>query len=173
MSAVATQNNMIAQTLLGEFDHELIATRKFLERIADDKLTWKPHEKSMSAGQLALHIAQIPGFIVSGAVGDAFEVPQRSEFPQPSSTKEILAALDVSEKQVHEQLPSISDARMQGSLPITKNGEELMSMPRAGFLRTVMLNHWYHHRGQLGVYLRLLGAKVPSAYGPSGDESPF
>lgn len=91
---------------------------------------------------------------------------------QPASVREILAALDASIAAVRQTLPTFDDQRMQAVWKLKQGDKELMSIPRVAFLRSILLNHWYHHRGQLGVYLRLLDAKVPSSYGPSADEQP-
>ena len=163
----------IAHAILDEFERELATTRKFLERMPDERLTWRPHEKSMTAGQLALHIAIVPSQVLQLALPDEVAAPDFSRGnPQPASTAEILAALDQSVGQVKAVLPTLTDQQMQSIWRMKQGDRELLAMPRAAFLRSVMLNHWYHHRGQLGVYLRLLGAKVPSSYGPSGDELP-
>ncbi len=162
----------IAHSLLQEFEQELSTTRKFLERVPADKLAWQPHAKSMTAGQLALHIAETPAGVLDLGMQDAPQAPDFSGGrPQPKDVREVLDALDRTATHVRTTLPSITDARMQQSLSIMRNGAALATMPRAAFFRSILLNHWYHHRGQLGVYLRLLGATVPSAYGPSGDES--
>jgi uncharacterized damage-inducible protein DinB len=163
----------IAQALLQEFEHELATTRKFLERVPQDKLTWRPHEKSMTAGQLALHIAQTPAGVLEMARADQGTPPDMNYRPTPQSLQDVLEALDRSADYVRKTLPTLDDYRMQQTFTVSKDGKTLLAFPRAGFLRMIMLNHWYHHRGQLGVYLRMLGAKVPSSYGPSGDESPF
>ncbi|MGA2442240.1 MAG: DinB family protein [Tepidisphaeraceae bacterium] len=162
----------IAQALLSEFEQEVKTTRKFLERLPQDKLTWKPHEKSHTAGELGLHIAKVPGDIVRIAQADQTPLPDFSKpWQQPKTVKEILAALDQSIETVRKELPKLDDAHMQETWSGMANGKPVMSMPRVVFLRMIMLNHWIQHRGQLGVYLRLLGAKVPSSYGPSGDEA--
>jgi len=163
----------IAQALLDEFRRESESTRKFLERIPADELEWRPHEKSMTVGQLGLHIAGAPGSIVGMAEQDEIEAPDFSgPFPQPETLKAILDAFDESASVVAERLPKIDDARMQGTWRAVHEGKEMMSLPRAGMLRVLLLNHTYHHRGQLAVYLRLLDVKVPSAYGPTADEEP-
>ena len=163
----------IAEALLAEFEHEAQTTRRFLERLPEDKLTWKPHEKSMSAGQLALHIAGTPVPVLEMAQEDEVPAPDFSQpNPQPKTVGEILEVLDQSIAKAREILPTFSDERMHSIWKVKKDGKELMSMPRVAFLRSILLNHWYHHRGQFGVYLRLVGAKVPSSYGPSGDEMP-
>lgn len=162
-----------ADQLLAEYRAEAQTTRKFLSRLPEDKLTWRPHEKSMTAGQLAYHIAASPAGIIQMALRDEFsvaDIPQTQE--QPTSVQQVLEAFEQSVVVVEEHLPQISDERMQQPWRLVDGGKELMSMPRAVMLRTILFNHIYHHRGQFGVYLRLVGAKVPSAYGPSGDEMP-
>ncbi len=161
----------IAENLLNEFEHEVKITRKFLERVPADKLGWKAHEKSNTIGSLALHIAQVPGAVLTMALPDQSPIPDFSNgWQQPAGVKEILDALDWSIDIVRRELPKISDDRMQQIWTGIKGGNPVISMPRAGVLRFIMLNHWIQHRGQLGVYLRLVGATVPSSYGPSGDE---
>jgi uncharacterized damage-inducible protein DinB len=163
----------IAETFLAEFEREAQTTRKFLEQLPSDQLAWRPHEKSMTAGQLALHIAGIPGNVLRIALHDEMPAPDFGRGnPQPANMEEIFAKLEESTSTVREILPTISDERMQGIWKMSAGDKELMTMPRYWVLRSVLFNHWYQHRGQLGVYLRLLGAKVPSSYGPSGDELP-
>jgi uncharacterized damage-inducible protein DinB len=163
----------IAQALLQEFEQELGTTRKFLERVPEDKLAWRPHAKSMTAGELALHIAQTPAGVLDLSLAANPSPPDLSRREAPETLHDVLQALDRTAEHLRRTLPAIDDSRMRETLTISQKGKVLMSVPRAGFLRAIMLNHWYHHRGQLGVYLRLLGAKVPPSYGPSGDESPF
>jgi uncharacterized damage-inducible protein DinB len=160
--------------MLAEFEAELATTRKFLERVPGDKLAWRPHEKSMTAGQLALHIAQTPLGVLTMVLQDQAAPPNVSGGrQQPGTVREVLDALDRSAAFVRETLPTLDDRRMADTFTIVLNGRTLMAMPRSAFLRRILLNHWYHHRGQLGVYLRLTGAAVPPSYGPSADESPF
>jgi uncharacterized damage-inducible protein DinB len=161
----------IADAFLGEFENEAKTTRKFLERVPENKLTWKPHEKSKTAGDLALHIATTPGVIAQAALEDAWSPPGGGS-PQPESLKEILDAHDHSIEVVRQILPKFDDARMMGDWSFVNDGKTMLTMPRVALLRSIMLNHWYHHRGQFGVYLRLMDCKVPSSYGPSGDEAP-
>lgn len=164
----------IAQAFLAEFERELPTTRRFLERVPADNLTWKPHPKSMSAGQLALHIAQTPLGVLNMVATDVASPPDMSqERETPVSVASILKALDESAAYVRQTLPTWDDRRMAKNVDITVQGHTVMSAPREIMVRNIMLNHVYHHRGQLGVYLRLLGASVPVSYGPSGDESPF
>lgn len=163
----------IAASLLAEFEQESGPTRKFFERIPEEKLAWKAHEKSMSVGQLALHMAVFPGQVAQLAMQGEFLIPDFNRpNPQPQSVKEILAALDESIATVRKVLATATDEQLTAPWRMKRGETVVLEIPRAAFLRTILLNHWYHHRGQLGVYLRLLGAKVPATYGPSGDELP-
>ena len=159
----------IAQTLLAEFETQALVTRKFLERLPAEKLTWKPHSKSMSAGQLAYHLAFVPGGVVRGAQKDKIAPPD-FQFPQPATVQEVLDTFDQSIATVREVLPSFDDAAMNATWRVVDGDREILAMPRVAFLRNIMLNHWYQHRGQFSVYLRLLGVPVPSSWGPSADE---
>ena len=161
----------IAHAMLGEFEHEAKITRTFLERIPQDKLMWKPHEKSHTAGALGLHIAIVPGNVVRAATMDESPLPDFAAlFKQPATVQEILSAHEKSIGTVREILPTLDDARLMTNWSATVDGKPVVTIPKAMVLRVFMMNHWLHHRGQLGVYLRLTGAKVPASYGPSGDE---
>ena len=158
--------------VLGEFDQESKATRRLLERVPDDKLAWRPHPKSSSLGQMALHVATIPAALSHLASQDVFELPEFIQ-PQPASRSEILSAFDESQKTAHDLLGGMDDPRLAATWTLVHSGATLMQMPRAALLRTLLLNHYYHHRGQLMVYLRLLDVPLPSVYGPTADENPF
>ena len=161
----------IAHAMLAEFEHESTITRKFLERIPQDKLNWKPHEKSHTAGALGRHIAIVPGNVARAATLDESPLPDFAAlFKQPASVEEILAAHEKSVETVKGILPTLDDARLMTTWSDMLDGKPVMTMPKVIFLRSIMLNHWIQHRGQLGVFLRLVGAKVPASYGPSGDE---
>lgn len=162
----------IAQSLLAEFETQAAITRKFLERLPEDKLTWKPHEKSMSAGQLAYHLASVPGGVIRFVQNNPAQAPEFANFPQPASRQEILKTYEESIAAVREILPTFEDARMKETWRMVAGGREVLAQPRAQFLRDVMLNHWYQHRGQFSVYLRLLNVAVPASWGPSADEPP-
>jgi uncharacterized damage-inducible protein DinB len=158
--------------MLGEFEHESKTTRKFLERVPQDKLLWKPHEKSHTAGELALHVANLPGFVVRFALVDSSPVPKPAEvFKQPATVHDILSSHEKSIETVREILPTLDDACLTTNWSATIDGKPVITVPKVTVLRVFMMNHWIHHRGQLGVFLRLVGAKVPTSYGPSGDES--
>jgi uncharacterized damage-inducible protein DinB len=158
--------------MLAEFVEQAPITRKYLERVPEDRLTWKPHQKSMSAGQLALHIAGVPGASVRFVRQNPAQAPDFKNVPQPASLQEILAAFDDSVATVKSLLPQFSDTAMQETWRMQQGGRELLAIPRAQFLRDIMLNHCYQHRGQLSVYLRLLNVPVPASWGPSADELP-
>ncbi len=164
----------VVDALLVELEQEAATTRRMLERVPDDKLAWKPHAKSMSLGQLALHVASIPGGIAKFLPDDGLDFASVSgDPPAARSTSELLAVLDGSIKGAKEVLNGFDDRQAMGTWKLTRAGKELFAAPRIAVARTIMLNHWYHHRGQLAVYLRLLDVAVPSIYGPSADENPF
>jgi uncharacterized damage-inducible protein DinB len=160
------------EMLLQELDHEAKATRRVLERVPEDRLGWKPHDRSMSLGQLALHVAIVPGAIAEMSHNSPFSVPQ---FKQPSATSvaQLIETLDTSLAKARQILSGIDDAALANTWRMVDGDRELMAMPVGVLLRALMLNHWYHHRGQLCVYLRQVGARVPAVYGPSADENPF
>jgi uncharacterized damage-inducible protein DinB len=158
--------------ILMELDQEAKTTRRVLERVPEDKLGWKPHAKSFTLGQLAMHIAGGQKQIAKMAAEDVFELGSFGP-PEVKSRKEILEALDEGTTSAKNTLQNISDAKLMATWTLKKNGKTLMAVPRIGFIRSIMMNHIYHHRGQLSVYLRLLDVAVPSIYGPSADENPF
>lgn len=167
----------VAETLLQEFETQAPITRRFLERLPDDRLTWKPHEKSMTAGQLAYHLASVPGGIVRFVQNSPAQAPDfsgpASRFPQPASVNQILKTFDESIAVVRDLLPKFSDAAMLETWRMLAGTHEVLAQPRGQFLRDVMLSHWYQHRGQFSVYLRMLNVAVPASWGPSADEAPL
>ncbi len=162
----------IVDSILMELDQEAKTTQRVLERVPENKLGWKPHAKSFSLGQLALHIAQGQGALADAVSKDSFEIPNFAQ-PEPKSRKEILDAFAQSTAHAKETLAKLDDSRMMSMWSATAGGKTIFSTPRIGFIRAILLNHIYHHRGQLSVYLRLLDVPVPSIYGPSADENPF
>ncbi|HEV8357701.1 MAG TPA: DinB family protein [Gemmatimonadales bacterium] len=162
----------LVDPFLMELEQESKSTRRVLERVPENKLSWKPHPRSFSLGQLALHVANIPQAIAHLASQDPFEIPNFSQ-AEATSRKEILDGLDSSLKAAKEILNGFDDARMMATWHATRNGVEIMAMPRMAMLRTIMFNHLYHHRGQLQVYLRMNEVPLPSVYGPTADENPF
>jgi len=162
----------VGQEFLAEFEAQAPVTRKFLERLPEEKLTWKPHEKSMTAGQLAYHLATVPGGIVRFVQHNPAEAPKSFDFPQPASRDEILKAFDESVAAVRSLLPKFDDAAMKETWRMMAGGREIVAQPRGEFVRDVMFSHCYQHRGQFSVYLRLLNVAVPASWGPSADEPP-
>jgi uncharacterized damage-inducible protein DinB len=163
----------IIDGLLAELEQEAEATRRVLERIPQAHLSWKPHPKSMSLGQLALHVATVPGSVAELAAADLVPEPPAFVQPEAASTSELLPSLKESISKAKQALGEFDDGKMSATWRLQSGGRDIMAMPRAAFVRAIMLNHWYHHRGQLLVYLRLLNQSVPSVYGPTADENPF
>ena len=160
--------------MLNEFREEAAITQRVLERVPADKLTWKPHRKSMSLGQLALHIASVPGSLARISQLDEFDVVQANfDPPAPKDVEQIYAALQESIRSAEECLSGMNEQKAMGNWRLTTNGKQIFSRPRVEVIRSIMLNHWYHHRGQLSVYLRMLDVPVPVIYGRSADENPF
>jgi uncharacterized damage-inducible protein DinB len=162
----------IADSILMEMDMEEKTTQRVLERIPENKLTWKPHPKAYSLGQLAMHIAIAQGRVATAAVDDVHEFAPTAP-PEPKSCQEIMDTFSASTATAKKIVKAFDDAQMMTMWTLKRNGKVIMSVPRVGFLRAIMLNHIYHHRGQLSVYIKLLDVPVPSIYGPSADENPF
>lgn len=162
----------LADTIVAELDQEAQTTKRVLEKIPENKLGWKPHPKSFSLGQLALHIAAVPGGIASAIVPDTMEVPKFSQ-GEAKSRQEILDTFSKSLATAKDTIRSMDDAKLGATWSLMRDGKAVMSMPRAAVVRSIMMNHVYHHRGQLSVYLRMLDVPLPSIYGPSADENPF
>lgn len=161
---------MTGALLLPEFDHEMANTRKALERLPEEMLDFRPHEKSWTLRELAAHLAQIPAWTPITLATTELDISQPFERPPCETKSDILAAFDGSREQARAALASATEADL-GTPWTLKNGDHVaFTLPRAAVVRSFVLNHGIHHRGQLTVYLRLLGASVPALYGPSGDE---
>lgn len=162
----------IAEALIQEIEQETEGTRRVLERVPEDKLAWRPHEKSMSLGQLALHVAQTPGGVADLLEEPTARPPDFSTRPEAASREELLEELARSVGHATSRLGSWGDDGLLAEWRMIEGDETLLAMPRVAMVRAIMLNHWYHHRGQLMVYLRLLDVPVPAVYGDSADEAP-
>jgi uncharacterized damage-inducible protein DinB len=162
----------LADSFLQEMDQEAQTTKRVLDRVPADQLSWRPHRKSFSLGQLALHIASVPASATAAAATDTFEAATFSQ-PEPRNCQEILDTFGASLQSAREYLKKMDDSSLTSTWTLTRNGKPLMAVPRVAFLRSVLMNHLYHHRGQLSVYLRIREVPVPSIYGPSADENPF
>ena len=162
----------LTERLIGELNQEAETARRALERVPADKLSWRPHPKSQSMGQLALHVAMIPGRIADLVSETEREIPNVPR-PEAKSIEELTSTLLSSVAHAAEMLRGWGDEGLDVGLRLTREGKTVLQMPRYNMVRAVMLNHWYHHRAQLGVYFRLLDVPVPSTYGGSADEVPF
>jgi uncharacterized damage-inducible protein DinB len=163
----------IRDAFLQELEQEAQTTRRVLARVPDGKLAWKPHQKSMTLGQLALHVATTPGGVAEIASKPSLDAPPAFNQPAAASAAELLPALDESVAKAKALVGGMDDEAMMATWTLMNGGKVVMALPRVAFLRAIMLNHWYHHRGQLSVYLRQLDVPLPSIYGPSADENPF
>ena len=160
----------IRDALLADFDHEMGKTRRLLERLPDDRLGWKPHEKSMSLGGLATHISHIPewgGPILNQLVFDLAEAPPAAV--EQTTCNGVLGAFDAARANTRAWMDK-SDAEYNAVWTLKRDGHQVFSVPRVAAFRSFVLHHIIHHRGQLSVYLRLVGVAVPAIYGPSADE---
>lgn len=167
-----TETWEIPQMLLGELEQEAQATRRVLQRVPEDKLGWRPHPRSSSLGQLAMHVAIIPSLGMHVLAPDVFEAPEFVQ-PEPRTTAELLRTLEESLASARQFLSELTPESADGMWRLVRGGRELMAAPRLPMIRSLMFNHWYHHRGSLVVYLRLLEVPLPSVYGPTADEKAF
>ena len=163
----------LIEGMLQELELEAQTTRRVLERVPENQLEWRPHEKARTLGQLALHVAMVPGSAAELAAGSTeVQVPNFTD-PSPKSAAELVSTLDESISKARNVLRKMDDGALQATWRLMRGDREVFAVPRVAFLRSIMLNHWYHHRGQLSVYLRELDVAIPSIYGPSADENPF
>jgi len=165
----------LAQTLLPEYDHEMAGCRKELERIPDGRFDYKPHAKSSTLGQLANHLATIPGWLASTMRDTEMEFNDpkvKAAMPAPVDTRAALLALfDRCVSHGREVLAGVPDSEFAVTWTGKSDGKVVLAMPRIAVYRGFIMNHLIHHRAQLGVYLRLLEVPVPAIYGPSADET--
>ena len=160
----------IAQMLLPEFDHEMANTRKMLECLPDGKFTYQPHQKSMTLGQLAAHVSEIPSYASGTLKVERMDFTGEEKRFTPSTRKECLEAFDKYVAEARELLAKASDEELAKIWTLTFKGKQIFSMPRAAVLRSMVMSHLVHHRAQLGVYLRMNNVAIPGMYGPSADE---
>jgi len=163
----------LKSTALGDLDHELATTRRLLERVPEDKLAWKPHEKSMSLGRLAMHLAELPRLQSTVLADDFLDLETLGSRPMRSATSraELLAEFDGNVAAMREHLAGASDQTLASSWAVRRGDKVLLTQPRAAAMRSLGINHIVHHRGQLSVYLRLLDVPLPPMYGPTADEA--
>jgi uncharacterized damage-inducible protein DinB len=164
----------LSELFLSEFDQEMATARKTLERIPEDKLSWKPHEKSMPLDRLAGHVAELAGWAVPAILEDSLDFMPPGQPPfQPAiatSRKQVLEIFDKNRDESRKVIAGASDEHLMKNWSLLRAGQTLFTMPRFSVLRSFFMNHIIHHRAQLGVYLRLNNIPVPSVYGPSADE---
>ena len=160
----------IAQTLLPEFDQEVRSTRKLLECVPDGKFDYKPHEKSMTLGRLAAHVAEMPNYMIATFRFEKLDFTGEEKPFAPTTRQELLEAFDKTAAEARDLLSRATDEDLAKVWTLTYKGQHIFSMPRAAVLRSMCLSHLYHHRGQLSVYLRMNDVVIPGMYGPSADE---
>jgi uncharacterized damage-inducible protein DinB len=163
----------LKDALLPEFDHEMGTTRRLLERVPEADLTWKPHDKSFSLGHLAGHIANIPHWVDIAIDGTSFDVgadPEGARPTPPASVAELLKRFDENVKKARAKIDAQPDPALFATWTLKHNGQDVFTMPKVAVLRSFIMNHLIHHRGQLSVYLRLRDVPLPSIYGPTADE---
>jgi uncharacterized damage-inducible protein DinB len=163
----------IAESLLPEYDHELATTRRLLERVPEAEFGWKPHEKSMSLGQLAGHVANIPWWLSATLDAPFYDVKvgdREATLAAPESREVMLREFDEKVKRARASLAKATDAELAAPWTLKSGGHEIFSLPRITAVRTFVMNHMIHHRGQLSVYLRLKDVPLPPMYGPTADE---
>ena len=159
--------------MLQELEEEAKTTRRVLERVPDNQLNWRPHQKARTLGELALHVATVPGGVAEFVASPSpVQAPNFTD-PSPQSASELVPTLDQSIANAKKVLGGMNDDELMSTWRVMHGERELFALPRVAVLRSIMLNHWYHHRGQLTTYLRALDVPLPSIYGASADENPF
>jgi len=159
-----------SQTLLPEFDEEMKNTRRLLEAVPDGRLDYKPHPKSMTLGQLATHVAQMPSWAATTLDVELLEFGPDFKPQLANSRAELLEIFDKGVADARPKIAAAGDADWQKIWTLKFAGKTILSMPRAAIMRSTVMNHMVHHRAQLGVYLRLNEVAIPGMYGPSADE---
>jgi uncharacterized damage-inducible protein DinB len=161
---------MLVDALLPEYDRETGTTRRLLERVPDEKLTWAPHQRSMTLGRLASHLAEIPAW-ARRIVGESeFDMNGSSQPLECTSREDILRVFDRHVGEARAAIALKTDAELMAPWTLKKEGHEVFTVPKLSVLRSFLINHLIHHRGQLSVYLRLNDVPVPAIYGPGADE---
>jgi uncharacterized damage-inducible protein DinB len=164
----------LGQIIAAELRQEAVSTRKMLERVPADKMTWKPHEKSMALGRIAGHVVEMLMWTGATLTADELDFAKVDYKPKDyREASELVADFDKNLADALAQLDAAPDAAMAENWTLRRGEQVLFTLPRAAVLRTMVMNHVLHHRGQLSVYLRLLDIPVPSIYGPSADEPTF
>jgi uncharacterized damage-inducible protein DinB len=161
----------ITDSLLPEYDHEMGTTRRVLDRVPEAELGWKPHEKSMALGELAGHIANIPYWCSAILGNSVFDVGSVDRPKAPTSVAELLSNFDARVSAARLALAAAADPEMLAPWTLKQGDHEVFTLPRVTAIRSFVMNHLIHHRGQLTVYLRLQNVPLPWIYGPTADEA--
>ena len=170
-STTAAISNNIASAFIAELEHEAATTRKCLERVPADKFDWKPHEKSMSFGKLAVHVAEMFGWTPATLQHPELDFSKFDYKPyEPVTTDDLLEYLDKNVAEAIDTLRNTGDEIFMETWTMRNAEQVYFTLPKVAVMRSFVLNHIVHHRGQLSVYLRLNDIPVPSIYGPSADE---
>jgi uncharacterized damage-inducible protein DinB len=156
--------------LLPEFDHEMATTRRLLERLPEQHLAWKPHDRSMSLGRLATHLAEIPQWAKHIICEDEIDLKGAYTPREEQSVAAVLSLFDGAVAETRKLMAAKSDAELMAPWTFKVEGKTIFTMPRVAFMRSMFFNHMVHHRGQLSVYLRLKDVPLPAMYGPTADE---
>jgi len=167
---IQQESRNISQAILPEFDHEMANTRKSLERIPEDKLSFKPHTKSMTLGGLATHLATINHWAEAVFALESFDVSTAPPTVELKSRADVLTVFDKNTAAARKAIADSTDAHFMKPWTLKAGSNTVFTLPRVAVVRSFFLNHNIHHRAQLGVYLRLNDVPVPSIYGPSADE---
>ena len=168
-----TKQMRLVDPILMEMNQEAEITKRLLDIVPEDKLSWRPHPKARSLGELAMHIARLQGNVAELGQLDSKEAGTFPPDVEATSRAQVLEVFAESLKKAKEILGATDDARAVAEWKLVKDGKTLFAAPRIGFWRSILLNHNYHHRGQLSSYLRELDIPLPSIYGPSADTNPF
>jgi uncharacterized damage-inducible protein DinB len=162
---------MLNQSFIAELKHEATSTKRILERVPEGKFDWKPHEKSMTLGRLASHVAELPGFLNSILTMDDFDFTKgHYKASHPKTPEELMNVFQEKLDEVVETMQNTNDEKMHANFTLRSGNHVIASIPRMIAVRSMAFNHIIHHRGQIAVYLRLLDIPVPGLYGPSADE---
>lgn len=166
----ASQTSAAASKLFADLDEELAATRRFLARYPDGKGSWRPHDKSRTLGEVATHLAGIPGRGTNVVETDGITMGAHQPPPMLDTAAELLAKFDTEVEGLHRAMASVAETDLEGEWSLRAGDRVLVHAPKRILLRRMLLSHMIHHRAQLGVYYRLLDVPVPSSYGPTADE---
>ena len=163
----------LVDMLLPEFDHEMATTRRLLERVPDDRLSWTPHAKSFTLGQLAQHVATIPMWGTMTLTSNELDLAGGFTNPPAESRAALVKLFDDNAAKARSELTGKTDAELMAPWTLKRGADTIFSMPKASVWRSFVMNHLVHHRAQLSVYLRMQDVPLPAMYGPTADEQAF